>query len=157
MSIDMKKRNEAIFNRRERGESFAALAREYGISDTRVTHIYEAERKKRVVFLEQPIEMPCCKEETELYKLVLNFARENGFDVSIARRMYGFIVQSWRRIYSKGLGDFPPVEFLKEIRVDKDNSCRAGANNMRVKGMGEKTRPLLLSLQEYLASDRMKS
>ena len=156
MSTDTKKRNEEIFNRRERGETFAMLAREYGISDTRVTSIYEAERKKRVVFLEQAVDMPRCKEETELYKLVLNFAQEKGFEEAIACRMYGFIVQSLRRIYSKGLDEFPPVEFVREIRVDKDNYCRAGERNMRVRGMGEKTRPLLFALQEYLADDCVK-
>ena len=156
MTTDMQKRNEEIFNRKESGETFAALAKEYGISATRVTHIYESERRKRAVINAPVIEPPCCKEETELYKLVMSFARENGFEEMLAQRFYGFIVQSWRRIYSKGLGVFPPVEFIKEIWIDKDNSCRAGKSNIRVRGMGEKTRPLLFALQEYLADDCVK-
>lgn len=149
----MQKRNEEIFNRRERGETFAALAREYGISTTRVTHIYDTERRRRVVIKAPAIEPPCCKEETDLYKLVVKFARDNGFEDVTAQRLYGFVIQSWRHIYSKGLGAFPPVEFIKEIWVDEDNSCRAGKSNMRVRGMGEKTRPLLFALQEYLADE----
>lgn len=150
MSTDTQKRNEEIFNRKENGETFAALAREYGISATRITQIYESERRKRAVVNAPVIEPPCCKEETELYKLVMNFACENGFEEMLAQRFYGFIVQSWRHIYSKGLGTYPPVEFIQEIRIDQDGSCRAGKSKRRVRGMGEKTRPLLFALQEYL-------
>ena len=144
-TVSKNNRNEEIYILRKEGKPFSAIAAQYGISSSRVTQIYEAERCKHEC-LSAPLPMvPSCKEETALYRLILNHHIE-GFDDDkrAARLLYGAILKVWQHpspdCFRK---DFPPVDFIHDIKIEEDGTCR-------VRSIGKNACRLLADIQNCL-------
>ncbi len=143
------KRNEEIYLLRKEGKPFSAIAAQYDISSSRVTQIYEAERRKRECLSTPLPVVPSCKEETELYRLILNHHIE-GFDEDrrAARLLYGAILKAWQHPRPDHFRkDFPPVSFIHDIKIEEDGTCR-------IRSIGKKACRLLADIQHCLLSQR---
>lgn len=146
-TVSTHKRNEEIYLLRKEGKPFSAIAAQFGISSSRATQIFEAERRKREC-LSAPLSLePSCKEETALYRLILNHNIE-GFDEDkrAARLLYGAILKTWQHpspdCFRK---DFPPVDFIHDIKIEEDGTCR-------IRSIGKNACRLLADMQNYLLS-----
>lgn len=140
-----RERNEQIYEQRKQGRSYSSIAREMGLSPNRVRQICTREQLLHDGFTTPLPEVPTCKEETALYRLIMSHKIE-GFDERkrTARRLYGAILMHWQSPdYLPRRYDYPPLEFIHTIVVEPDCWCK-------VRGIGKNACILLTDIQRYL-------
>ena len=138
-------RNAKIYAMHKEGTSMSELSNIFGISRSRLRAICEAERRLKECLSDYVPEDPTCKEETELYRAIVNYHPDEFTDEAYtARRLYGALLRAWRH---PGDGSdregFPPMEFLRQVKFDPDGTCQ-------MKGIGKATGDFLISLRQAL-------